>query len=483
MKNPRLIFIISIVLATEVFSQSYQIQWTKTYGGPFYENGFTVHQTTDKGYIITGYTKSTGAGESDAWLLKTNAAGDTLWTKTFGGETWDWGQDIVQTGDGGYLLVVRCYSFGHGYYDAWILKTDAQGDTLWTKYWGEDQNEWLNSVQQTNDGGYIFAGHTYSFGAKSQDVWLVKSDSAGEIQWMHTYGGEQDENASFVRQTSDGGFIVTGRTYSYSAGGSDIWLIKTNSAGDTLWTKAFGGLEQDFGEVVRQTSDGGYILVGSTSSSGAGEADIWLLRTDTIGDTLWTKTYGGNHIDRAYSLIQLSDGNYLIGGFTRLIGDEFPQGWLICTDQDGDTLWTQTFGGEWDDMIMDCEETTVGEIIITGYTDVQLDDADLWLVKMALDPAVSAKHEWLPGSFRLHQNHPNPFQSSTLVSYEIPGNGRVQLRLFNARGQELKVLDDSYQKAGFYERELDMSGFTDGLYFITLEYEQHASTIKLNLVK
>ncbi|KPL17296.1 MAG: hypothetical protein AMS23_05555 [Bacteroides sp. SM1_62] len=473
----------SIFFVSVAFSQSYEIEWTRTYGGPLEENGHRVHQTADEGYIISGYTKSLGAGESDAWLLKTNADGDTSWTKTFGGETWDWGQDVLQTEDGGYLLVIRCYSFGHGYYDAWIIKTDPQGDTLWTKFWGEEPHEWLSSVQHTDDGGYIFAGHTYSFGAKSQDVWLVKSDSTGEILWMKTYGGELDDNASFVQQTSDGGFIIIGRTYSYSEGGSDIWLVKTNSAGDTLWTRAFGGMDFDYGVTVRQSNDEGYILVGSTSSFGAGELDIWLIRTDTMGNTLWTRTFGGSDIDRPFSLIQLSDGNYLIGGVTNSTGIGFNEGWLILTDPNGDTLWTQTLGGEWDDIIMDCEETSDGELIITGYTDVEDENADLWLMKITVDPAVSVQKKMPQAPFRLYQNYPNPLISKTIVSYDIPGDGPVQLRLFNARGQEIRVLEDSYKQAGSYQYELNLSGFSHGLYFISLEYEQHVSTIKLNLIK
>ena len=483
MKNPGLFFLISIVFVSGAFSQSYQIQWTKSYGGPSEEMGHKVHQVADMGYIITGYTKSTGAGASDAWLVKTDAEGDTLWTKTFGGETWDWGKDVLQTEDGGYLLVVRCYSFGQGGYDAWIIKTDSQGDTLWTKFWGEEPDEWLSSVQQTNDGGYIFAGHTYSFGAKSQDVWLVKSDSTGEVQWMKTYGGEQDDNSSFVQQTRDGGFIIAGRTYSYSAGNSDIWLIKTNSSGDTLWTKAFGGIDYDYGISVRQSNDGGYILAGSTSSFGAGKGDIWLIKTDSIGDTLWTKTYGGHDNDRPYCLIQLSDGNYLIGGFTNSTGTGSYEAWLLVTDVNGDTLWTQTFGGEMDDLIVDFEESPDGEIIITGYTEVQDENLDLWLMKIALDPAVSIQHKSIPAPMKLYQNHPNPFKSKTIISYDIPRDGLVQLRLFNTLGQEINVLDNSVKQAGSYEYELNMSGFSHGLYFISLVYEQYISTVKLNLVK
>jgi hypothetical protein len=483
MKHPHCLFLILLLSASQVFTQPYDAVWIKTYGGAYEENAYTVNQTVDGGFIISGYTKSTGAGESDAWLLKTDSNGDTLWTKVFGGETWDWGEDVLQTDDGGYLLIVRCYSFGAGNYDAWIIKTDARGDTLWTKFWGEELGEWLTCIQQTTEGGYIFAGRTMSFDAKGEDAWVVRSDSSGEILWMKTYGGELTENASFIQQTDDNGFIMIGRTYSYSAGQSDIWLVKTNGSGDTLWTRAYGGPETDYGVSVSQLSDGGYILVGNTSSYGAGDGDIWLIRTDGMGDTLWTRTFGGFGTDRAFSMSQMSDGNYLIGGFTNSYGTGSNDGWLILTDQKGDTIWTQTFGGENNEINMDSKETMDGQLIIAGYTEVQEGNYDLWLMKISLDPAVSVQNKSIPAPFHLYQNFPNPFKSKTIVSYDIPRDGPVQLRLFNARGQEIKVLEDSYKQAGSYEYELNMSGFASGLYFISLSYERGVSGIKLNLFK
>ncbi len=483
MKNLRCLFLILFLFASQVFTQTYDTIWTKTYGGPYDENGYTVHQTADDGYIISGYTKSTGAGESDAWLLKTDSNGDTLWTKVFGGETWDWGEDVLQTKDGGYLLIVRCYSFGAGNYDAWIIRTDAQGDTLWTKFWGEELGEWLTNVQQTNDGGYIFTGRTMSFSAKGEDAWTVRSDSSGEIIWMKTYGGELTDNASYIQQTDDNGFIIIGRTYPYIDGKSDIWLVKTNSSGDTLWTRAYGGTETDYGISVRQTNDGGYILVGNTSSYGAGDGDIWLIKTDNLGDTLWTKTFGGIDQDRVFSLIQMSDGKYLIGGYTNSFGAGSSDGWLIMTDEDGDIWWSQTFGGQHNDMIMDCMETLDGELVFCGYTSMQEENADLWLQKISLDPAVSVPDRMIHASFRLYQNYPNPFNSQTTVSYEIPKDNHIQLSLFNVLGEKIKELEDSYKQAGSYEYELNMSSFTRGLYFISLRYERSVSSIKLNLVK
>ena len=453
-----------IAFVTRVCSQSYETQWTKTYGGPLDENGYTVHQTADEGYVISGYSKSLGAGESDAWLVKTNAEGDTLWTRTFGGDTWDWGEDVLQTEDGGYLLVVRCYSFGHGNYDAWIIRTDPQGDTLWTKIWGEDLSEWLTCVQQTADRGYIFTGRTMSFGAKGEDAWVVRSDSSGEILWMNTYGGEQDENASFVQQTDDDGFIVIGRTYSYNAGKSDIWLVKTNSRGDTLWTRAYGGPETEYGTSVRQTKDGGYILVGNTTSYGAGDADIWLIKTDSLGDALWTRTFGGTGTDLAFSLSQMSDGNYLIGGYTNSFGTGSDDGWLIFTDENGDTIWTQTFGGENNEIIMDSKETSDGKLIIVGYSEVQEENYDLWLMKISLDPALSVQNKLIPAPFHLYQNHPNPFNTSTTFSYNVTNPSKIKLELFNADGSLMMHIFEKHHQPGEYQWEWNPENLDSGIF-------------------
>ena len=483
MKNAALLALISMLFSTYAHPQSFVTQWTKFIGDTSEEMGYRIHPTSDMGYIITGYTKSRGAGESDAWLLKTNSEGDTLWTRTYGGDSWDWGTDVLPTEDGGYLLVVRCYSFGHGHYDAWIIKTDAGGDTLWTKFWGEEPNEWLSSVQQTGDGGFIFTGHTYSFGAHSQDVWLVKSDSAGEIQWMQTYGGAEDDNASFVQQTTDGGFIIAGRTYSFSKGGSDLWLVRTDDKGDSIWSRSFGGIEFDYSAVVRQAADDGFILVGSTSSFGAGDADIWMIRTDSLGDTLWTRTYGGADIDRPYSLIRLSDGNYLIGGFTKSTKTGSQDGWLILTDVNGDPITTQTFGGEGNDMIIDTRETPDGELVLTGYTEVQEGNLDLWLMKVILDPAVYIRNPLEKLPFSLQQNHPNPFRSKTTIYYQVSKPSRIRLDLCTIDGLLIRECFDKPHEPGEYRWKWEVEDLEAGIYFYRMHSREGDVTRKMILLK
>ena len=169
-------------------------------------------------------------------------------------------------------------------------------NTLWTIMFGGIGNEYGSSVQQTIDGGYIVVGNKYSFGSGYPDVWLIKTNDLGDTLWTKTFGGSDHDEGCSVQQTTDGGYIIVGTTKSFGASGFDIWLIKTDFSGDTLWTKTIGGPSSDFGYSVQQTLDTGYIISGTTYSFGAGRWDIWLIKTDALGDTLWTKTFGGDPI-------------------------------------------------------------------------------------------------------------------------------------------------------------------------------------------
>ena len=319
------------LIKTDVYGDTL---WTKTYGGSNYELGLSVQQTTDGGYIITGLTESFSAGYSDLWLIKTDSYGDTIWTKTFGGSYYDEGYSVQQTTDGGYIVSGMTASFNlSGYSDVWLIKTNASGDILWTKIFGGSSVDWGNSCQQTQNGGYIIVGVTYSFTVNA-DVWLIKTDSSGDTLWTKTFGGIESDIGNSVYQTKDGGYIIGGYTESFGAGSDDVWLIKTDSSGDTLWTKTFGGNFSDVGCSVQQTIDGGYIIVGRTASFGAGSDDAWLIKTDAFGDTLWTKTYGGSSNDWGYSVQQTTDNGYIITGSTDSYGSGSSDVWLIKTTPD-----------------------------------------------------------------------------------------------------------------------------------------------------
>jgi len=342
--------------------------WTRRYGGIEFEFGYSVDQTTDGGYFIAGWTNSFGADLNDVYLVKTDANGDTLWTRFYGGSDMDHGYSGQQTTDGGYIIAGKTECFGAGGFDVWLLKTDANGDTLWTRTYGGSNNDLGESVQQTTDGGYIIAGRTDSFGATWGDFYVVKTDANGDTLWTRTYGGGSEDWAYSVQQTTDGGYIIAGKTSSFGAGSYDVYLVKTEANGNTLWTRTYGGSGWDQAFSVQQTSDGGYIIAGDTDSWGAGWGDMYLVKTDANGNALWTSFYGGSDMEHAFSVQQTTDGGYISVGYTWSFGAGWSDVYLWKTDASGNTLWTRTYGGHLDDYGRSVQQTSDGGYIIAGDT-------------------------------------------------------------------------------------------------------------------
>ena len=255
-----------------------EVAWNKTFGGLNDDQAYSVQQVSDGGYIITGYTDSYGAGNGDVWLIKTDSSGNEVWKKTFGGSSHDEARSVQQTSDGGYIISSITASYGAGNYDVWLIKTGSSGNVAWNKTFGGLNDDYGRSVQQTSDGGFIVAGFTESYGVGNRDVWLIKTGSSGNVAWNKTFGGLYEDYSQSVQQASDGGYIITGHTYSYGAGNCDVWLIKTDSSGNVAWNKAIGGSGDEDARSVQQTSDGGYIIAGRTASYGAGNNDVWLIK-------------------------------------------------------------------------------------------------------------------------------------------------------------------------------------------------------------
>ena len=360
----------------------YTLGFKETYGGANGDYGHSVVKTSDGGYAIAGYTYSFGAGLADVWLIKTDAVGNELWNQTYGDIMDDAGFSIVETSDGGYAIAGITSSFGAGNWDVWLIKTDAGGIMQWNQTYGGAGSDYGWSVVGTIDGGYAIAGYTSSYGAGGNDVWLVKTDSSGVMQWNQTYGGAGNDQSYSIVQTIDGGYAVTGYTYSYGSGNSDVWLVKTDSSGVMQWNQTYGGADHEWGYSLLQISDGGYAIVGSTESYGAGSFDFWLIKTDAGGIMQWSKTYGGTGWDEGYSAVETGDGGYVIVGYTASFGAGSYDVWLVKTDSSGNARWSQTYGGTGYDTGRSLLQTGDGGYVIVGYTaSFGAGSYDVWLVK------------------------------------------------------------------------------------------------------
>ena len=246
-------------------------------------------------------------------LLILNSSAQADWEKTFGGTEDDGGSSMQQTKDGGYIIAGRTNSFGAGGDDVYLVKTDADGNQQWQKTFGGAEDDGGSSVQQTKDGGYVIAGRTNSFGTGGWDFYLVRTDALGNQQWTKTFGGTKDEIAYSAQQTTDGGYVIAGYTDSFGAGGRDVYLIKTDALGNQQWEKTFGGAYGDYGYSVRQTKDGGYIIAGQTSSF-TGGWDIYVIKTDAMGIKMWEKAFGGASSEGGGRVQETIDGGYIITG-------------------------------------------------------------------------------------------------------------------------------------------------------------------------
>ena len=347
--------------------------------------------------------------------------------KLFGGNLNDYAQDIQQTTDGGFIIAGYTNSSAsgdvkganHGGNDFWIVKLDASGNIVWNKLLGGTGNDVANDIQQTKDGGYIVAGHTsssangdvtgtnhgYNLGSRGlRDCWIVKLDASGNTVWNKLLGGDGDDGANDIQQTTDGGYIVagfsdftmigdlkgtnyrTGDVTGTNHGMSDSWIVKLDASGNIVWNKLLGGIYEDVPNDIQQTTDGGYIVAGYSGSSTSGDVkgtnhgsnDYWIIKLDGSGNIVWNKLFGGTATDVAQSIQQTTDGGYIVAGYisSSTNGDVIGTNhgmidyWVLKLGASGNIVWNKLLGGEGEDIATDIRQTTDGGYIVAGYSTI-----------------------------------------------------------------------------------------------------------------
>jgi hypothetical protein len=293
--------------------------FVRGFGGTSEDGALSITYSSDGGYALAGYTQSFGAGLNDCLVLKLTSLGSLQWARTLGGTNNDWSCCVVQSTDGGYALAGRTNSFGAGDYDFLVLKLTSS-DIEWAKTFGGAGYDYASSIIQSSDGSYIVVGSTNSFGAGSYDILILKLAPSGNLVWAKVVGGASYDRGYSVIQVTDGGYVLTGSTNSFGAGSYDILLLKLDPSGNLVWAKALGGPTYDEGYSVIQTSDGAYLVGGYTRSFGAGLNDFLVSKIDPVGNPSWTRTVGGTDSDEAEAVIQVWDGSFVVAGGARSFG-------------------------------------------------------------------------------------------------------------------------------------------------------------------
>ena len=449
--------------------------WSRTYGRYGDAWGISLRQTGDGGFITAGNILD--GMDWNFWLLKTDANGDSEWCRSFGMGRYGGGGYVSMTADGGYILAGSYYAVPDR--DMYLVRVSAAGDSLWSHRYRGSSDDYCRVAEQTSDGGFFLAGYRAA-NAQSQQGLLLKTDAQGDSLWSVLIGpgGFTDGH-----QTPDGGYILAGET-SGSAPPSDFWLVKTDFVGNVLWQHTYGGVGDDYWPAIQLTADGGYVLVGTTASFGAGGQDVWVLRTDAQGDSLWSRTFGGAQTDRSHAVQLTADGGLVIGAHTNSFGAGSDDFWLIRTGANGDSLWSRTFGtanGEW------CNDVAVtgdGGFAMFGGESLPGSHQQVYLVRTARDPSLSAPPSFfLPPSSITLSNYPNPFNSSTWITFDVPKSGNMAVKVYDVLGRQVAVLKDGQLPAGSHRMLFDGSGLASGVYVVRLEANETSRTQKVVLLK
>ncbi len=427
--------------------------WTRHYNAGLCNAAL---QTNDGGYALAGYTYDAGAGSSDYFLTRMDSAGAIQWARTYGGLYYDEAYALQQTADSGFILAGNTWSFGAGGWDIYLIKTDKNGLLQWTRTIGGAGEDKAATVVQVGDGGYVVAGYTTSFGSAGPDAYLVKTDRNGNLLWSKTYNGPGGEFVASIRETTDQGFICTGQAVNFSTGTHDLLLMKTDSAGTPLWSRFFN-LHNNFGNAIAQTADGGFIITGSTELSSANGNDVCLLKTNSQGDTLWTRAFGGDGDDAGTGVQQVNASEYVLVGLTGSFGGGY---YLLKTDSLGNAgcnQWHITMGVS-DSLVT---EQIVNSTVGSGGTSLPFAPTRGFGSSIASLCSGGVGALSLSGEVRIY---PNPSAGHFTIALMNPAGDR-SFRILNLLGREVYA----GKLENMPSLEIQLPDVPDGIYVVQIK--------------
>ena len=447
--------------------------WTRIYGGDENDIAYSIDRTTDGGFVIAGETKSFGHGGFDYYIIKIDAAGDTLWTRTIGGSSADHAKFIQCTNDGGYIIVGTTLSFGEWVPNIWLVKLNANGNTSWTRHFFNNMFNYADCVRQTSDGGYIIAGWSGEMDISHHDFYIIKTDSDGHQQWTENYDAGNPEMAYSITQTADSGYIIAGCSLHSFETQEDFRVLKIRSNASVNWDRYYGDSDLQAAHAVMETSDNGYLIVGISTDTMVGRT--YVVKTDYYGDTLWTRTYPGS----MRSALECDDGGYLISS---VINGDIN---ILKINSNGDSLWSRLYLYPDFEAGNDIEKTDDGNYIICGDRgDYSEGGSDIFLVKIEGEQTeIDGNTIVLPSPAILRCNYPNPFNVKTTIPFTINKPARVNISIYDILGQKVTVLVNDILSAGDHNIIYDASSLASGVYFYRLESGGISEIRMMNLIK
>lgn len=429
-KLTSLLFTICIVLSY----QAGTIRFKQSIGGNAPENGYCARQTYDNGYIAVGTTSSITNGNTDIYVVRTDSNGIVFWTKNYGSANIEVGRYVEQTKDSSLIIVGYTNNTNGKGYDIYLLRLDRWGNKLWEKTYGGSDWEFAYSVHETSDGGFIIAGGTYSYGAGNEDAYLIKTDMNGHTLWTKTYGGVEDDEARSVRETMDGGFVFSGITKSFNDSNGDAYIVKTNSIGDTLWTKYFGGAKEDQANDIIECKNGDFAFCGLTYSYSTAESDQFVTRISSNGILIWENNIVKDLKHDAFeAIVETKSGKLISTGTTSSYGGGQDDGCVVMLDASGNYIpdgkggfyYGSSVGAGGHDQLFSIAITSDNGYILCGFTDstkIGFNATNMFLVKTDSLAQFPPMKFWFSTN-ELNSNiitsatiFPNPFNTEATVA-------------------------------------------------------------------